>query len=75
MLSLRGNPVGRFVKQWRCNTMNSRSNSNDFQPGDMTFEFSTPVLSCGKRIMLIMLIMLTVLLVSLPSLVYVLLHR
>ena len=75
ILSLRGNLVGRFVNEWRCNTMNSRPNGKHFHPGDMAIEFSKPVLSCGKRAMYYMLVVLTMVFVSLPSFVYVLLQR
>lgn len=75
ILSLRGNPIGRFVKQWQCNMMNSRSNDNDFHPGDMSVEFSKPIMSCGKHVVYCMLVVLTVVTISLPTLGYVLLQR
>ena len=55
--------------------MNSRSNGNDFQPGDMSVEFSKPVLSFGRRVMYYILVMLVMVAVSLPALMYALLQR
>ena len=55
--------------------MNSRSKDNDFHPGDMSVEFSEPVLSWGKSVVYYMLVVLVMVVAALPAVTFALLQR